>query len=88
MSYLSNELNDFKNLIDNIGKPEESKVFTIIEYPIDKYVIKVQIDLEGKFMGIEEIQVKKNFISLNNLNLSQHFDFEQYYEDPNDSEED
>lgn len=88
MSYLSNELNDFKNLIDDIGKPEESKVFTIIEYPIDNYVIKVKIDLEGKFMGIEEIKVKKNFISLNNLNLSQYFDFEKYYEDTDDSEED
>jgi len=41
--------------------PPESYVTQV--YPFDKYLITVKLSLDGRFIGIEEVQINKDFRS-------------------------
>ena len=45
------------------GSIQLDREFKIINYPFDKYIIKIKLSLKNEFIGIEEIKINKSFIS-------------------------
>lgn len=43
-----------------------SKRIKIIEYPFERYIIKVGLSLENEFLGITEVKINKDFRSIEN----------------------
>lgn len=49
-------------------------------YPFKKYVIKVILGEKDEFLGIEEVQVNKDFMSYQQrINASGHHDVDEFY---------
>lgn len=55
-------------IIKELGTESEklSKRIKIIEYPFERYIIKVRLSLENEFLGITEIKINKDFRSIEN----------------------
>ena len=53
-----------------------------IQYPFDKYIIKVKLSLKNEFIGIEEIIINKEFVSYVQQNRVRGFhDTDGFYPD-------
>jgi len=51
-----------------------------IEYPLDKYEIKVVVNANNEFVGIEEIKINKDFVAYKQEDPQKGYhDVEQYY---------
>lgn len=68
------------------GSHELDEGKTIVSYPFDRYIIKVALTHDGKFIGIEEVSVNQNFLDylqrLAALSSVGYHDVEQYYSSP------
>jgi len=70
------------------GDFDIEKEFKIKEVLFDKYIIKVKLTLNGKFVGIEEISFDKDFLSYKQKILKHSVkDVEEYYIDDEDGDE-
>lgn len=63
------------------GSHDELDKWRTISYPFDKYHIKIKLDSQDKFIGVEEISVDKEFISNKQKFLDYYEDASKYYED-------
>ena len=50
----------------NIGTGRDSTEYTTKVYPFEMFEIVVKLTLDGKFVGIEEVRVNKDFRSYKN----------------------
>ena len=54
----------------------------LISYPIDKFIVKVILTENDKFVGIEEISINKEFLDLKQKISSYNIhDVEEFYEE-------
>jgi len=62
---MSNEdSTDHKNIRTYLGTGSTStKEYMTLVYPIEKYLVTVKLTSDGRFVGIEEIRVNKDFRS-------------------------
>jgi hypothetical protein len=67
---------------DNIQR-NNKETTRIISYPFDRYEVKVILNDRDQFVGIEEIKIHKEFLSLKQkMSLSKCTrDIEEYYSD-------
>ncbi len=78
MSDLINK-NETKQATDT---SEELTSTTVIDYPLNKYEVKVRVDEDNKFVGIEEIKINKSFIENRHKTMQKgYYDVSKYYED-------
>lgn len=65
------------------GSHELDEEKTIVSYPFGRYIIKVALMRDGKFLGIEEVSVNQDFLDhmqrLAALSSVGYHDVEQYY---------
>lgn len=65
------------------GSHEFDEDKTILSYPFGRYIIKVALTRDGKFLGVEEISVNQDFLNhvqrLAALSSVGYHDVEQYY---------
>ena len=50
----------------NIGTGSDSSEYVTVLYPFEMFEIVVKLTLDGKFVGIEEIRINKDFRSYKN----------------------
>lgn len=50
----------------NIGTGSDSSEYVTVLYPFEMFEIIVKLTLDGKFVGIEEIRINKDFRSYKN----------------------
>ena len=50
----------------NIGTGRDSLEYTTVVYPFEMFEIVVKLTLDGKFVGIEEVRINKDFRSYKN----------------------
>ena len=64
------------------GTGDTSELTRAVDVPFDDYIIKVRLDANGKFIGIESISIKKkDFLSIEQNNtLSGIIDVSEFYE--------
>jgi hypothetical protein len=55
------------------GSHEKLEEYKIINYPFDKYQIKIKLTSANEFIGIIEVQVNKEFLSYKQKLTSQGF---------------
>lgn len=66
----------YDNQTGSIG---DNNTYTI-NYPFEKYILKIRLSSENKFIGIEEILINKEFITYVQQNRSKGYhDIEQFY---------
>lgn len=67
------------------GSHETPSEFKVVEYPFDRYLVKVLTTPDNKFAGIVEVNVNKDFLSqvqrITALSSTGYHDVEQYYQD-------
>lgn len=51
------------NTGSSVYNQDVTKDSKIVNYPIDKYDIKVRVGNDGEFIGIEEISINKSFVN-------------------------
>lgn len=79
-------IKDFLETNDNFynestGSLYSEKTKTIL-FPLDKYIIKVLVTETNKFIGIKEIAINKDFLSLSQKISSNNFlDIEEFYKE-------
>ena len=60
----------------------EQKRFKLLAYPIDRYVVYVELDEGNRFVGITEIRINKEFLSSKQKLASMAFtDVDEFYKD-------
>lgn len=76
----SNFINTFST-----GDISDSGNYKYVIYHFDDYLVKLRLNRNNEFIGIDEIKVRKNFISPNNLYKSSKInDIEKYFVDDED----
>ena len=55
------------------NKPDDNYISII--YPFEMYEITVKLSPDGKFMGIEEVQINKDFRSFNQIRQKEIFTY-------------
>lgn len=79
ISKYSKLLNESGGKTGDIGRQEA--VYEI-DYKFDRFIVKIHLDRDGKFLGISEIKVNKNFLNREQkLKSVNDDDFSQYYKD-------
>ncbi|QEE15625.1 hypothetical protein DSAG12_01451 [Promethearchaeum syntrophicum] len=79
------------DIFDQIGhfKHENPETFLIVKYPFEKYLVSIKTDVEGKFLGITEIEINQDFINYEKLKIkSSEVNIEQFYFNPEDNDDD
>jgi hypothetical protein len=67
---------------DATGQVGNIEKYKIITFPFGKYEIKVKLTLSNEFLGIIEVGVSKDFISVEQkMNLKGYHDVEKLYEE-------
>jgi hypothetical protein len=62
------------------GSHEVTEDYKIIEYPFDKYVIKIKLSPNNEFIEIVEIRINKEFLSYKQKVTSKGFhDVDEFY---------
>jgi len=52
----------------------------IVEYPFDRFTVKVVLTPNNEFIGVKEIEINADFRNFKQkLNSQEYFDVEQYY---------
>jgi len=70
------------NIDDETGSHFVEKDIKIIDYPFGKYQIKVKISDEGKFLGIIQVNLGKEFLSrAQRLSSFEVHDIEEFYKE-------
>lgn len=63
----------------------------VVDIPFDKYIIKIRLSDSNEFVGIEEVNVNKDFFNhaqrILKLSTSGYLDIEQYYLEEEEEEE-
>jgi hypothetical protein len=63
--------------------PDEEAISVV--YPFDRYMITVKLTPDGRFLGIEEVAISKDFLDYAQkvaaLSSTGYHDVEQYYKD-------
>ena len=62
LSFTSSESDHFK-IEPGTGNIEIFQNFKYIEIPFEKYIIKIKLTMDNKFIEIVEIRIKKDFLS-------------------------
>jgi hypothetical protein len=82
---ISNNTNYMRNSTDEMNKSSTGNYHNdVIEltYPFEKYEIKVLVDSYGKFIGINEIKINKDFRSLKQkIESTGYIDVEDLYKE-------
>jgi hypothetical protein len=64
------------------GSHEPLESFTTVDYPFDRYTVRVQLSEDGKFIGIVEIRLNTDFMDYRQkIATLAHEDVEKYYQD-------
>ena len=67
------------------GSHKELSKYKIKEYPFDRYKIKIALTPDNKFLGILEINLNKDFLSLKQKMISKgpkgYHDVDDFYKD-------
>lgn len=80
MDNKSEETQYYKLTQDATGSIEYPTLFKFIQYPLDKYIIKVELTEDNKFVGISEVRVNKDFLDYKQKITTKGFhDVEEYY---------
>lgn len=59
---------------------KDSDEYLIVDYPFDKYVVKVKLTLNHEFIGILEIKINKEFLDFKQKMTSQGYhDVDEFY---------
>lgn len=81
------DLNEKKYDYDTIkkhgtGSEEKFEEYKFVEYPFDKYIIKVKLTPKNEFIGIVEIKVNKDFLSYEQNRTPKGFhDIDEFYKE-------
>ena len=58
----------------------EDKDYKIIEYPFDKYLLKIALTVTNEFLAVVEIKINKDFLTYKEKIINQsHYDVDEYY---------
>lgn len=58
----------------------EDKDYKIIEYPFDKYLLKIALTITNEFLAVVEIKINKDFLTYKEKIINQsHYDVDEYY---------
>jgi len=70
---------DYKS--EGTGSHKEENDFHYINFPFDRYDVKVKLDKDNRFLEISEIKINKKFVKYNQLKPSEYHDVEEFYKD-------
>lgn len=71
---ITNDIND------ETGSHFVENDIKIIDYPFEKYQIKIKLNAEGKFLGIIQVSINKEFLShAQKISSSEVHDIEEFY---------
>lgn len=66
--------------VGSTGSVSDSKSYRFIRYSFDKYDIGVIVDSSGKFVGISEVSINKDFLSpIQRIASRSYIDVDEYY---------
>jgi hypothetical protein len=78
------EMIDFETFRNQGTGGKESSNQKIIDYPFDRFIIKVRISPTNEFLGIEGVSINKDFLfyteKLKALSSKGYHDIDDYYE--------
>ena len=71
-----------RSMRDGTGSHDENKIYKTIEYPFEKYLIKVKVNESGKFVGVVEVKINKDFLSYKQKVASKGYhNVDEFYKD-------
>jgi hypothetical protein len=79
----NDEDSDYGKLRNQGTGSHETRVnYKLVVYPFDRYLITVKLDQEDRFVGIEEVKLRKDFLSYRQKMPDRGFhDVEEFYKE-------